>query len=81
MIIDIYKHDQRKQCFNKDKRFHNSYGSSETHYDGYKVYDINGKFHNIHGPAVFHPENDVTRYCLNNYELTKEQWEIRRHDY
>ncbi len=79
MIIDIFK-NKIKRCFNKNMKWHNSYGPDETYYNRYKAYYINGKCHNIHGPAIIHSDGDI-EYYLDDVYYTKEEWENRRHDY
>ncbi len=80
MIIDIYT-DKRKQCYNKNIEYHNSYGPDEINSKGYKSYCRYGFYHNVHSYAVFHPEDDITKYYLDGDELTKKEWEQRRHEY
>ncbi len=79
MIIEIWK-DKEKQSYNKNMKWHNSYGPDETECDRYKSYYINGKCHNIHGPAIIHSDGDI-EYYLDDVYYTKEEWEKRRHDY
>ncbi|MCP4763380.1 MAG: hypothetical protein GY870_16530 [archaeon] len=79
MIINISE-DKEKQCYNKDKRYHNSYGPDETECDGYKTYYINGYCHNPYGPAIIHSTGKM-KYWLNGVEYFRKRWEQLRHGY
>ncbi len=81
MEINIYK-SKHKYCYNNKLlyEYHNAYGPDETASCGEKTYYINGEAHNPHGPAIIN-SNIKDEYYLNGDELTKEQWEQRRHDY
>ncbi len=78
MNINIYE-NKTKRCSNKDNKWDNKYGPAIVECD-YKTYFINGKLHNLHGPAAIYLIG-VDYYFLDNHELTKEQWETLRHDY
>ncbi len=80
MIIKIFN-NKVKRCYSENNDFHNSYGADETNSKGYKSYCRYGFYHNVHGYAVFRPEDDITKYYLDGDELTKKEWEQRRHEY
>ena len=78
MIINIYKSGM-KRCYLNDI-WHNDYGPDYNISNGYKSYYINGNCHNIYGPAIIYYDGEK-QYWLNSIYCTKEEWEVKRHDY
>ncbi|MCP4763381.1 MAG: hypothetical protein GY870_16535 [archaeon] len=81
MVIKIYT-DKRKQCYNKNGRYHNEYGPDEINSKGYKSYCRYGFYHNVRGYAVIYSDGHKDVYYLNGIHYTEQhEWEIRTMKY